>query len=195
MTEYGQYPQSGYQMPQYPQGSADHQMQQPAFQVPMAPDGRPLADPGKRLLARILDSLFWFVAYALLGVVVVLFIYLAVAIFGDDSPVVPIMAIFLMVLIVLASLYVYEVELPFRYNGQTPGKRIMKIAIASLEPGVPLRRGQLTYRMLMTQLFNLLGSCYVGLLDPLWCLWDKPYKQCLHDKGPKTVVVRVDQAR
>jgi uncharacterized RDD family membrane protein YckC len=182
-------------MPHYPQGSADWQMQQPAYQVPMAPDGRPLADPGKRLLARILDSLFWMVAYLAFGLVVALLVALGIQVFGDDSPVVPITAVVLIFAAVFASLYVYEVELPFRYHGQTPGKRIMKIAIAPLEPGAPLRRGQLTYRMLMTQLFNLLGSCYVGLLDPLWCLWDKPYKQCLHDKGPKTVVVRLDQVR
>jgi uncharacterized RDD family membrane protein YckC len=182
-------------MPQYPQASADYQMQQPAFQVPTAPDGRPLADPGKRLLARIVDTLIWFVLYVVFSLVVVLFIYIGVEVFGEDSPVVPIIGVTLIFVVVFASLYVYEVELPFRYNGQTPGKRIMKIAIAPLQPGAPLRRGQLTYRMLMTQLFNLLGSCYVGLLDPLWCLWDKPYKQCLHDKGPKTVVVRVDQGR
>jgi hypothetical protein len=43
--------------------------------------------------------------------------------------------------------------------------------------------------------FDLLSNCYVGLLDPLWCLWDKPYRQCLHDKPAKTVVVKVDPAQ
>jgi hypothetical protein len=42
--------------------------------------------------------------------------------------------------------------------------------------------------------FNLLANCYIGLIDPLWCLWDTPYKQCLHDKPPKTVVVNVNPA-
>jgi uncharacterized RDD family membrane protein YckC len=183
---YGQqYPPGGYQVPpQYGQPP-------PAYFTPTAPDGRPLADAGKRLLARLLDGLFSFLAIAVGGVVVVLLLWVVSVIFGDDSVVLPIAAAVGLTALFLGVLYGYEVELPYRWNGQTPGKRIMKIAIAPLDPGTRLRRGQLTYRMLITQLFNLLGSCMVGYLDPLWCLWDKPYQQCLHDKGPRTVVVRV----
>ena len=28
-------------------------------------------------------------------------------------------------------------------------------------------------------------------IDGLWQLWDQPYKQCLHDKWPGTVVIKV----
>jgi uncharacterized RDD family membrane protein YckC len=180
-------PPGGYQVP--PQ---HHQMQQPAYHLPTAPDGRPLADAGKRLLARLLDGLFSVVAFVAAGLVVVLLMWVASAIFGDNSVVLPIIGITGLFVVFFGVLYGYEVELAYRWNGQTPGKRIMKIAIASFDPGVPLRRGQLTYRMLMTQLFNLLTGCFIGYLDVLWCLWDKPYQQCLHDKGPRTVVVRAD---
>jgi uncharacterized RDD family membrane protein YckC len=180
-----QYPPSGYQVPQYAQ------YQQPGYGLPLAPDGRPIADAGKRLLARLLDGLFAVVGFVAAGLVLVLIMAAASAIFGDNSVVLPITATIGFFILIVGFLYGYEVELPYRYNGQTPGKRIMKIAIASMEPGAPLRRGQLTYRMLLTQLFNLLASCLIGYLDPLWCLWDKPYQQCLHDKGPRTVVVRV----
>ncbi|MFK4273751.1 RDD family protein, partial [Streptomyces milbemycinicus] len=27
------------------------------------------------------------------------------------------------------------------------------------------------------------------LINVLWCTWDRPYRQCLHDKAAKTVVV------
>jgi RDD family len=30
-----------------------------------------------------------------------------------------------------------------------------------------------------------------GLLDSLWLLWDKPHRQCLHDKVADTVVIKV----
>ena len=32
---------------------------------------------------------------------------------------------------------------------------------------------------------------FLGYLDGFWQLWDKPYRQCLHDKWPRTVVVKV----
>jgi uncharacterized RDD family membrane protein YckC len=98
------------------------------------------------------------------------------------------------VLLALGLQYLYEVEVPLRWNGQTPGKRAMNIAIIAMEPNVPLGRRKLAYRFVVMFAFNLLSNCYVGLLDPLWCLWDKPYKQCLHDKPAKTVVIRLAPA-
>jgi uncharacterized RDD family membrane protein YckC len=109
---------------------------------------------------------------------------------GDDSPILVAIAVIGIITVVLGSQYVYEVEIPLRWNGQTPGKRALKIAIAPLEPGTRLGRGQLAGRYGLLLLANLLSNCYIGLLDPLWCLWDKPYRQCLHDKPPKTVVIK-----
>lgn len=30
---------------------------------------------------------------------------------------------------------------------------------------------------------------FLGLLDVLWCLWDKPFQQCPHDKAAYSVVL------
>jgi uncharacterized RDD family membrane protein YckC len=170
-------------------------MQQPAYQVAVAPDGRPLAGAGQRLGARILDALIVTVAMLVVaGVIVGGGVALIIAIAGDDSPILPILIVTGIIVIVVGLQYVYEVEIPLRWNGQTPGKRVLKIAIAPLEPNTPLGRGQLAYRFVILLVFNLLANCYIGLLDPLWCLWDKPYRQCLHDKPAKTLVVNVDPA-
>ena len=178
-----QYPQAGYQVPQ-------HQQHQQFPQSPVAPDGRPLADPGKRLLARLLDGLITVAVFVVGGLLVVMLMYGLTEIFAESLPG-PLLAVLLIFGLIFGIMYVYEVEIPLRFNGQTPGKRVLKIAIAPLEPGAPLRRGQLTSRMFITLLFSLLANCLIGYLDSLWCLWDKPYQQCLHDKGARTVVVRV----
>lgn len=171
-------------------------MQQPAYPVPAAPDGRPLAGPGQRLGARIIDVIIILVATLVVaGVIIGGGVALLSAATGDDSPILPITAVIGIIAIVVGLQYGYEVEIPLRWNGQTPGKRMLKIAVAPLKSGTRLQRGQLTYRFLVMLGFNLLSNCYVGLLDPLWCLWDKPYRQCLHDKPAKTVAVKVDPAQ
>ena len=184
-----------YQYPQYPQAPADYQMQQPAYAEPVAPNGQVLAGPGRRLGARLIDTVVYLVAVlvlaGLLGGGLVALLNLVVE---SDSPVLPATVIPVIVLVVLGLQYAYEVEIPLRWNGQTPGKRLLKIAVIPLEPNVALSRGKLAYRFLVMFGFNLLSNCYVGLLDPLWCLWDKPYRQCLHDKPAKTVVVELDPA-
>lgn len=129
-------------------------------------------------------------AGVIVGIPVALVAYL-----GDGGPPwLPAVAVILILVVVFGSQYAYEVEVPLRWNGQTPGKRALKIAIAPLEPGAPLTRRALVYRFLMSLLFTILSNCYIGYLDPLWLLWDKPYKQCLHDKPANTVVVKVDPA-
>ena len=162
---------------------------------PVAPDGRPLAGPGQRLGARVIDSLIQAVGFSVVagvfgGGVAALLINTV----GDDSPAVPIAAVTTMVLAILIFQYLYEVELPLRWHGQTPGKRMLKLAVIPLEPYAALDRGRLAYRYVVMLGFNLLSNCYVGMIDPLWCLWDKPYRQCLHDKPAKTVVIRLPAA-
>jgi uncharacterized RDD family membrane protein YckC len=170
-------------------------MTRPAWQVPIAPDGRPLAGAGHRLGARVIDALVVVVAMLVAaGLVVGGGAALLSSLSDGGPPFPPAVAVIGIIVIVLAVQYGYEVEVPLRWHGQTPGKRLLKIAIAPLQPGASLRRGQLAYRFSVLMVFNLLANCYIGLIDPLWCLWDKPYKQCLHDKPPKTVVVNVDPA-
>ena len=178
---------------QHPQPPAGHHMQPAAYAEPVAPDGRPLAGQGQRLGARVIDGIIYLIAAAVLaGIVAGGLAALLNSVVDEDSPIVPITAITLIVLIIVGIQYVYEVEIPLRWNGQTPGKRILKIAVISLEPGLALSRGKLAYRYVVMLGCNLLSNCYIGLLNPLWCLWDKPYRQCLHDKPAKTVVIRLD---
>jgi uncharacterized RDD family membrane protein YckC len=190
MSDLPEYPAS-QPPPPYPQSSADYQLRQPAYQVPVAPDGRPLAGPGQRFVARLVDSGIFLVAVAVVAGVIVGGLVALLAATSDDAPVTPAVVAIAIVLLLIVLQYVYEVEIPLRWNGQTPGKRVMKIAVIAMEPNTPLSRGKLAYRFALLFLFNLLANCYVGLLDPLWCLWDKPYRQCLHDKPPKTVVIRL----
>jgi uncharacterized RDD family membrane protein YckC len=181
------YPQPYQQYSQYPQ----HPQHPP---VPVAPDGRPLAGLGRRFGARLIDGLVLLVAtLVVVGVIVAGLAALLNPVLDEDSPLVPILMISAVVLLVLGLHYLYEVELVLRWNGQTPGKRALKIAVSALEPNVPLSRPKLAYRLVVMLAFNLLSNCYVGFLDPLWCLWDKPYRQCLHDKPAKTVVIQVQQ--
>ncbi|GAB7036777.1 MULTISPECIES: RDD family protein [Catenuloplanes] len=184
----GQYPQ----YPGYPAQPPAYPAQPPAWTDGVAPDGRPLADAGRRLAARLVDSVIFLVAASVLaGAIGGGLVALMIAVAGDESPLVPIVAVTAIVLVMLGVQYVHEVEVPLRWHGQTPGKRMLGLTIASLDPHAPLTRGRLTYRWLATLGFSILSNCYVGLIDPLWCLWDKPYRQCLHDKPARTVVVRL----
>jgi uncharacterized RDD family membrane protein YckC len=200
MTDQPQYPspQPGpppYQYPRYPQYPAGYSMQEPAYAQPVAPDGRPLAGQGQRLGARLIDSVIYLIAGAVLaGILGGGSAALLNSVGYEDSPVVPAAVITMIVVVIVGLQYLYEVEIPLRWNGQTPGKRMLKIAVIAMEPNLALSRGRLAYRFVVMLGFNLLSNCYVGLLDPLWCLWDKPYRQCLHDKPAKTVVIRIDPA-
>ncbi|UNO41807.1 RDD family protein [Streptomyces sp. MST-110588] len=88
--------------------------------------------------------------------------------------------------------FVYEGVLLAR-GGQTLGKKLTGIRVAMLADGsAPAGRGWL--RAAVYVLPGLLTPFFVGtlfwLLNSLWCLWDRPYQQCLHDKAARTVVVR-----
>ena len=76
-----------------------------------------------------------------------------------------------------------------RHGGQTIGKRAMKIRVVRLADGGPVGTSLATRRWLVEVGCGLIGV--VALLDGLWQLWDQPYRQCLHDKWPQTVVVKV----
>jgi uncharacterized RDD family membrane protein YckC len=78
-------------------------------------------------------------------------------------------------------------------TGQTLGKMALKIRVANFSDGsVPGSAGWV--RAAVFALPGILSAVCVGalfwLLNVLWCTWDQPYRQCLHDKAAKTVVVR-----
>lgn len=77
-------------------------------------------------------------------------------------------------------------------RGQTLGKMALGIRVAQLADGaVPSRTGwtrAAVYALPGVLLVIAVGPLF-WLLDSLWCTWDRPFRQCLHDKAAKTVVV------
>ena len=160
----------------------------------------PLADFGTRLLAFVIDAV-------LLSVVsVVLFAPVAVLVFrrldssevyegSDPAPFFKDFFLPLLLLelgyfvLILVLRYLYEVEF-MHGSGQTLGKRIMKIRVAPIDPSARLTRGMAVKRYLV-QFVAVIFVPFLGLIDGLWQLWDKPFQQTLHDKAAQTVVVKV----
>jgi uncharacterized RDD family membrane protein YckC len=168
--------------------------------VPTAANGAPLADFGQRLLAYLLDSLI--IAAIMLIPMIVGFVFLFMAFMDnirntppgappDIGTILGIELVFFAVFIPLQLLaqYLYQVVYQVR-KGQTVGKRVMKIKIVSAVDGSPMDTSAANRRFLVQVGCGLLGP--LAYLDGLWQLWDQPYRQCLHDKWPQTVVVKVN---
>jgi uncharacterized RDD family membrane protein YckC len=180
-------PAAGYGVPQPGFGAPSHPVWQPT-----APNGAPLADFGPRLVAYIIDIAI--VTGAIMIVLLPLFFVVvgSMAYAGDEVAVALMPLLFLVYLgLIFAGYWIYLVEMMFR-TGQTIGKRVMKIRIVPTVPGATLTRGMAGRRYLVQVVAGFVGSCvFFSYLDGLWQLWDKPYRQCLHDKFADTVVVRV----
>jgi uncharacterized RDD family membrane protein YckC len=171
--------------------------------VPLAPDGRPLADFGTRLLSHLIDTSI------LTGIALVVFLPVVFVAFfrltnftdyadgrvvtGDEIVAdffVPLLLIELVLFaLLLMGYYFYFVEMMYR-SGQTVGKKLMKIQVVALEPGAVLTRGRAARRYLVEFLLGGVVPLFT-YVDGLWQLWDKPYQQTLHDKAAKTVVIKV----
>ena len=99
------------------------------------------------------------------------------------------LGLYLAILVIMLGLsYVYCVEMMFR-SGQTLGKKALRLRVVPLDPRATLTRGAAAKRYSVA----ILAGSFIPLLplvDGLWQLWDKPYRQCLHDKAAGTVVVK-----
>lgn len=142
----------------------------------------PLASRGKRLLARIIDAL-------LIGIPIALIMGFAQGGWGDgDSG-----RTYGQQLVYTFVYLVYE-ALMLSNSGQTVGKKLMRIRVAVLADGSVPRGAPAWIRSVVYHLPPLVPC--VGfifwLANVLFCTWDKPYRQCLHDKAVKTVVVATD---
>lgn len=91
----------------------------------------------------------------------------------------------------LALWFAYEVP-AMANNGQTFGKRLFDIKVIRYDGEVP-GFGASIRRWGFLALPNLVMPCFVPLqvADWLWCTWDRPLQQCLHDKTTRTVVVQL----
>ncbi|MBB4892172.1 putative RDD family membrane protein YckC [Streptomyces olivoverticillatus] len=144
----------------------------------------PLANRGKRLLARIIDGL-------LVGVPISVIFYGAT--WGSNPWNDQAKSTSLSIIIAVVY-FVYE-GLMLTSRGQTVGKMAMHIRVAMLENGaIPAGRPGWT-RAAVYNLPEIVPCCgfIFWLVNVLWCTWDDPYHQCLHDKAAKTVVVSTVQ--
>ncbi|MCT2591251.1 RDD family protein [Streptomyces sp. N2-109] len=140
----------------------------------------PLGSRGRRLVARIIDAL-------LIGIPVGIILGVIGGFDYDDTDT----GLWQGSAYTLVY-FVYE-GLMLSKSGQTVGKRLMKIRVAILQDGAVPAGPPAWIRAVIYQLPSLvpcLGTLF-WLLNVLFCTWDKPYRQCLHDKGAKTVVVAV----
>ncbi|RLV08969.1 hypothetical protein CTZ27_09625 [Streptomyces griseocarneus] len=94
----------------------------------------------------------------------------------------PYLAIVLAVLLVGGLLYE---ALPTAKWGRTLGKKLCGVRVLDIESHDTPSFGAAARRWL---LYGVLGVVAVGVLGVLWCLFDRPWRQCLHDKAARTFV-------
>ena len=122
-----------------------------------------LADTGTRFLAALIDAL---IMGAISGVVF--------SILRNPGN-----------LVSLILLVVYDWYFWTRYNGQTPGKMVMKIRVIKKD-GTPMQDADAIIRAIV---WHIGAACFgLGLL---WAAWDEN-RQGWHDKVANTYVVKAD---
>jgi uncharacterized RDD family membrane protein YckC len=143
----------------------------------------PLADSGKRTLARIIDMI--------LVVIVVWLVTWAFNVneYDVDTDKIDYSRSFGQSLIA-AVLYVgYDTVMTAR-AGQTLGKKWLHLRVANLDNGsTPSVQTSLVRALVLWLPFAFCCACVWTAIAGGWSFFDKPYKQGLHDKAAKTVVV------
>ncbi|WP_171166267.1 RDD family protein [Streptomyces sp. I05A-00742] len=145
----------------------------------------PLASRFKRLIARVIDFLIVFVPVSL--------IYSAF-VWGHWDPAEDNAKNTGLSVLVAIVYFIYE-GLMLTARGQTVGKMVLQIRVAVLENGAVPQNGPGWIRAAVYCLPWIVPCCgpIFWLINVLWCTWDKPYQQCIHDKAAKTVVVSAVQ--
>ncbi|MFE7563970.1 RDD family protein [Kitasatospora sp. NPDC057500] len=170
---HGQNPYGGspYDQPPPGYGPAGHGTPG-AGPVPGMP---PLGSWPNRILARLIDYL--------LVQIVALLVVLPFASLSDRSG--SATAFWLACLLYL----VYEGVMLGR-DGQTLGKKAMKIRVAMLVDGnSPTQSAAWTRAAVFVLPALICCAALWWLIDGLFGVFDRPYRQCIHDKAAKTVVV------
>jgi uncharacterized RDD family membrane protein YckC len=143
----------------------------------------PLADSGRRTLARLIDMV-------LVGVVVWLLSWgFGVTEYNVDGDEIEV-GKSLGQSIIAAVLYIaYDTVLTAR-TGQTLGKKLLGMRVTDLDNGAtPSVQTSLTRAAVLWLPFAFCCACVWTIIAGGWSFFDKPYKQGLHDKAAKTVVV------
>ncbi|MDG9690398.1 RDD family protein [Streptomyces sp. DH17] len=90
--------------------------------------------------------------------------------------------------IVLAVLLLFGVvyeALPTAKWGRTLGKKLLGLEVRDIEAHEPPSFGAALRRWLV---YSVPGVLVVGLVGVVWCLFDRPWHQCWHDKAANTFV-------
>ncbi|WP_328860680.1 RDD family protein [Streptomyces sp. NBC_00306] len=90
--------------------------------------------------------------------------------------------------IILGALLVFGVlyeALPTAKWGRTLGKKVCGLSVMDIESHDPPSFGAALRRWLV---YGVLGVIAVGVVNVLWCLFDRPWRQCWHDKAAHTFV-------
>jgi uncharacterized RDD family membrane protein YckC len=140
----------------------------------------PLAAPGRRVLARIIDLIIVLVPAGLLD-------WAAGGVQGNDFSYgrSAIGGVFTAGLGFLYEWYMTKAD------GRTVGKKLMGLRAAMLSDGSVPPQNSAAARAAILWLPAFCCSCFWFLIIGITVLFDKPYKQGLHDKAAKTVVVQV----
>lgn len=143
----------------------------------------PLADSGKRVLARILDMI-------LVGIVVWLLSWaFGVTEYNVNADRVE-YGKGLGQSVIAAVLYTGYDTFLIRKSGQTLGMKLFRMRVADLDNGAtPSTQTSLIRALVLWIPFAFCCACIWTAIAGGWSFFDKPYKQGLHDKAAKTVVV------
>lgn len=169
-------------------GSGGYGMPDPLAGMP------PLADFGKRLAARIIDVLIIAVPLFLIQLAFGTKRYMVETNEGEDISEVVTRSYsgsgLIMTLISIVAYVGYDWWFT-KKNGQTVGKKAMGLRVAMLNDGsVPQSNAALSRAAVLWLPTLICCFCLWPIALVISILVDKPYKQGLHDKVAKTVVVR-----
>lgn len=166
--------------PQPPDGGGPYYHPPHATETTGAAGGMPpLAPLGKRLTARIIDIVI---------VIVIAVPFGLITFFADrhDRNLVS----FVSSLAAMLAAFVYEGLMLTRSRGQTVGKKLLGLRVAMLADGsAPEGSPGWTRAAVWGLPGAIVCGCLWWIVDGVWVTWDHPYRQALHDKAAKTVVV------
>ncbi|MGW2561706.1 RDD family protein [Streptomyces sp. NPDC001514] len=155
----------------------------------------PLADPAKRYFQRFVDWLIVTIPLALIGIPFGIYrgIGESAEDFDDFVASSNTGGQWVFQLISIVAFVGYD-TLMVRQSGQTLGMKLMKMRVAMLNDGSTPDTSSSLVRAVVLWLPQLICCpCVWPLILAIMILVDKPYKQGLHDKAAKTVVVSTVQ--
>jgi uncharacterized RDD family membrane protein YckC len=171
-------------------------VEDPFLQAAQAQAATRPAGLGKRLLARLIDAVLF---GAIVGAVAVPFATKAadhisskidkarlsgttVTVWLLDGTTAGCLGVIVGAFLVLGLLYE---ALPTAKWGRTLGKKLCGIQVYGMESYEPPPFGVALTRWLVYGVLSLLA---IGVVNVLWCLFDRPWRQCWHDKAARTFV-------